>query len=450
MSIRRILLLYGLFLLLLVVIVFFRDATQSWFWLSLAVLGFLPVAYWFEGWIIRPIRQLTQLLYKLRVNDGEARMLSVNDNEVGQFVRAFNQYHESSRSELSSLNRSRARLNIVFEHIIDGVLIVNLRGLVVSINPAAEVMLEQEADAAIDQTLASVVRHHDIIELWQRGQASGDVQQSVVELGSAGQVWQVEVAPILMGDVRGSIVILHDLTPVRRLETVRQDFISNISHELRTPLASLRAVVETLQDGALDDPPAAKRFLRRADDEIDTLTQMVEELLELSRIESGRVPFHFSPTPVEDVIHLAVERLTPQAKRAMLSIVTDVRPNLPPTLADADRIQQVMVNLLYNAIKFTPQDGTVTISADTFESESGQPMVVVTVSDNGIGIAPDDLPRIFERFYKADRARTRSHGGTGLGLSIAKHIVQSHDGAIWAESGLGQGSTFYFTLPVAT
>jgi two-component system phosphate regulon sensor histidine kinase PhoR len=240
----------------------------------------------------------------------------------------------------------------------------------------------------------------------------------------------------------GYLVILQDLTRVRRLETVRRDFISNISHELRTPLAGLKSLVDTLRGGAIKDRPAAKRFLKRMDAEVDALTQMVEELLELSRIESGQAPLRLAPVPVSEVVVPPVDRLRPQAERGGLDLTVLLPPELPMVLADADRARLVLTNLVHNAVKFTPPGGQVTVAARPDGEE-----VILSVQDTGVGIPADDLPRIFERFYKADRAR--SGGGTGLGLAIAKHIVQGHGGRIWVESVEGEGSSFYFTLSVA-
>jgi len=239
------------------------------------------------------------------------------------------------------------------------------------------------------------------------------------------------------------LVILQDLTQVRRLETVRRDFVSNISHELRTPLASLKALVDTLRDGALEDPPAAQRFLDRMEVEVDALTQMVQELLELSRIESGQVPLQLQAVSIAEAVNIPAERLRPQAERAGLRLDVTLPADLPPVLADAERIQQVVTNLVHNAIKFTPPGGRVTVTAQAAGAE-----VIVTVQDTGVGIPAEDLPRIFERFYKADRARAGA--GTGLGLAIARHIIQAHGGRIWAESAKGRGSNFYFALPTAT
>jgi two-component system phosphate regulon sensor histidine kinase PhoR len=236
--------------------------------------------------------------------------------------------------------------------------------------------------------------------------------------------------------------MVQDLTRLRRLETVRRDFISNVSHELRTPLASLKALTETLRDGALDDPQAAPRFLNRIETEVDALTQMAQELLELSRIESGQVILNPATVPVERLLHTSVERMHLQAERAVLNLAINIPENLPLVKADEGRLEQVLVNLIHNAIKFSPPGGTISLGA----AAEGR-LVRFFVQDSGVGIPEDDLERIFERFYKTDRAR--SSGGTGLGLSIARHIVEAHGGRIWAESREGQGSTFYFTIPSA-
>ena len=213
-------------------------------------------------------------------------------------------------------------------------------------------------------------------------------------------------------------------------------------------MAAIRAVVETLQDGALEDPTVVYEFLARAERELDTLTQMVEELLELSRIESGEVPLRLTPTSISDLIIDSLDRLGPQAERKDIEIDVQITDRLPVISADAERMQRVMTNLLHNAIKFTPEGGSIQVAARLSDGARSQAEVIVSVRDSGVGIAADDLPRIFERFYKSDRARTRSRGGTGLGLAIARHLVEAHGGRIWAKSKEGKGSTFYFTLPV--
>jgi two-component system phosphate regulon sensor histidine kinase PhoR len=347
----------------------------------------------------------------------------------------------------------------------DGVLITDGDGRVRLINPAAARLLGTGEQAALGRPFAQVARHHQFIGLWQRCCEQNEEEFESVEVGRRGPFLQVIATPLRDAGPQACMIIVQDLTRVRRLEIVRRDFVSNISHELRTPLASLKALVDTLRDGALEDPPAAQRFLDRMDLEVDVLTQMVQELLELARIESGQVPFRLVPVAVADVVHPPVERLRPQAERAGLQLTVDLPQDLSPVLADPERMQQVITNLVHNAIKFTPAEGRVQISARGFQvsrdgivqpetlavgSEMPSPgeWVLITVKDTGVGIPADDLPRIFERFYKADRAR--SGGGTGLGLAIAKHIVQGHGGHIWAESVEGRGSAFYVALAALT
>jgi two-component system phosphate regulon sensor histidine kinase PhoR len=278
--------------------------------------------------------------------------------------------------------------------------------------------------------------------LWRKSQATGEQQTTTLETSPDRLLVQGIATPLQQSLPGNILMVFQDLTRVRRLEMVRRDFVSNVSHELRTPLASLKALTETLMEGALEDPPAARRFLTRMEAEIDNLTQMVQELLELSRIESGKVPLERrSITPLK-LISPAVERMQLQAERAGLNISLECPEDLPPVSADPTRMEQVLVNLLHNAIKFTPPGGKITVSA---YHEGAN--VIIFVKDTGVGIAPDALPRIFERFYKADRAR--SGGGTGLGLSIARHLVEAHGGRIWAESMVNQGSIFYFSIPMA-
>ena len=220
----------------------------------------------------------------------------------------------------------------------------------------------------------------------------------------------------------------------------KSTFLSNVSHELRIPIASIKALAETLHAGAIDDAAVSKDFLSKINEEADDLTQLVQELSELSRLESGSAPLKKASVYIAELIASVGQRLKAQADRASLQINIDLKSILPPIDADRDRIEHVLVNLLHNAIKFTPPGGTITVSAS---SENNN--IRVSVTDTGVGIPADDLPRIFERFYKADRAR--SGGGTGLGLAIVKHIIEAHGGKVWAQSVEGKGATFTFTLP---
>jgi two-component system phosphate regulon sensor histidine kinase PhoR len=287
--------------------------------------------------------------------------------------------------------------------------------------------------------VVEILRQYQLVEAWRRCQQGRELQTESVELPNRRQFLQLVAIPDQ--DTGGSLLLVQDLTRVRRLETIRRDFVSNLSHELRTPLASLKALTETLREGALEDPQAATRFLKRIETEVDALTQMAGELLELTRIESGQLQFEFKPVQAASLLLSSAERMKAQAERAGVVLRLGNYQDKTEVRADPTRLEQVLVNLIHNAIKFTNSGGEVVLSAQR-ETE----YVCFSVQDTGAGIPAEDLERIFERFYKVDHAR--SSGGTGLGLSIARHIVEAHGGKIWAESVEGRGSIFYFTVPV--
>jgi two-component system, OmpR family, phosphate regulon sensor histidine kinase PhoR len=341
--------------------------------------------------------------------------------------------------QTSVIDAERARLAAVLDRMIDGVLIADSGGKIQFANPAAERIFETKK--ILGRRVIEVLRAYQLVEAWQRSRDTGESQEESIELPGHRRFLQLVVLPDRQ--TGGSLLMVQDLTRVHRLETVRRDFISNVSHELRTPLASLKALTETLRDGALEDPKAASRFLGRIETEVDALTQMATELLELSRIESGQVPLELKDVPAVALLLSAVDRMRAQAERAGLIIRIDHVQDVTEVKADPTRLEQVLVNLIHNAIKFTRPGGEVTLATQT-EAD----FVRFSVRDSGVGIPVEDLERIFERFYKADRAR--SGGGTGLGLSISRHLVEAHGGRIWAESTEGQGSTFYFTIPTSS
>jgi two-component system phosphate regulon sensor histidine kinase PhoR len=280
------------------------------------------------------------------------------------------------------------------------------------------------------------------VDIWEESVQTNEVQ--AIELLVPIKKLRLFATAIPIGtELDGhTLIMLRDLTELRRLETVRRDFLSNISHELRTPLASLKALSESLEMGALEDPKAGQRFIDLMKKELDALAHLVSELLELSRIESGQVPLKLEAVDPCTLISQVAERMSIQAQQAGMKLNVDCPEDLPPVLADPPRLEQVILNLVHNAIKFSPQGGEVTVQAS-----AGQDEVTFTVRDNGVGIPAIDLPRIFERFYKT--AQGRQLEGTGLGLAIAKHLVEAHGGRIWAESVELQGSSFYFTVPIS-
>lgn len=376
---------------------------------------------------------------------------------------------------------------------IDTGLVVIGRDLEVSyLNPQAEQLLGIEPSAAIGQGLIAVIRDYQAESLVRDVLGDNEAREMTLQSLTAGRTLRLRAAPFAVDETGGVVLLVRDVTQISMLERARRDMVANVSHELRTPLASVKLLVETLQ--STPPPPVAQRMLVQMAQEVDAITQLVDELHELSQIESGRVALQLSAASLTPVVARAIERIRPQAERKALHIRASVPDQLPPALMDADRIGQVLLNLLHNAIKFTPSGGEITVRAFQITTagsgqqvgyverrlsgevpagdqerrtgvpplpEQGRPSIalpqplspgdwmIVTITDNGIGIPARDLPRIFERFYKVDRARTRNSGGTGLGLAIAKHLIEGHGGRIWAVSEEGSGSTFSFALPIA-
>jgi len=398
--------------------------------ISLIVLFF--IALWFAWRYFDLRRQLDKYANLIRGQNDlhvDTKELENLSSAVTSLIATFSMHH-------STLDAERARLATVLDQITDGVLIADAQGLIQFANPAAGKLFQ--TSNPLNRSIAEVVRNHQLVKAWRHSQQTRQMQSESIEVPTRHQFLQLVVIPD--AHASGSLLLVQDLTRLRRLETVRRDFVSNLSHELRTPLASLKALAETLQEGALDDPPAARRFIDQIQIEVDALTQMVTELLELSKIESGRFSLDLVPVAACDLLDSALKRMQLQAERAGLSLCAECADDLPNVHIDSQRMEQVLVNLIHNAVKFTQVGGEVTLLAET---DNG--FVRFAVRDTGAGIPADEVTRIFERFYRVDKSRTGS--GTGLGLSIAKHIVEAHGGKIWAESIEGQGSTFYFTIP---
>lgn len=408
---------------------------------SAALLALLLVMA-LSNYTILPLRRLTRAAQWMAEGDFTRVSLSYRPDEIGQLNQAFNQMAGQINTQFSELTAERVKLAAVLSNMNDGIMIVDKEGINRLINPACLRMFNYSSDVPTGVPLVEVVRSHQIYDLWQKCQKSGQQISQTFELPANRQFINAIATPLSSTPPGNVLLVFQDLTRLHQLEMVRRDFVSNVSHELRTPLASLKALTETLREGAVDDPAIAKRFLLRMEIEIDALAQIVQELLELSRIESGKVALDKRPIDPNDLVQAAFERMQHQAERAGINLSVKPFEKMPEVTADRARIIQVMVNLLHNAIKFTSPGGEITISA-----EQKKRMVVFSIQDTGVGIDPEALPRIFERFYKVDRAR--SGEGTGLGLSISRHLIEAHNGVIWAESEVGAGSTFHFSLPVS-
>jgi two-component system phosphate regulon sensor histidine kinase PhoR len=391
--------------------------------------------------ISHPIRRLTDDIQNISSDDYSLRIVHSSSDEIDLLSYAFNKMSIQIQNQISEIEAERTKLAAVLDKMNDGILIIDGKGIVQLINPAAENMFACVHGSVVGLPLIEVTQDYQSVELWKKCFDSGENQSAEFEISN--KKIQVQVDAALLGPILPDHILLlfQDITKQVQIDAVRRDFISNVSHELRTPLAGIKALTETLQNGAIDDPPAAHRFLERIETEVDSLSLMVSELLELSRIESGRVPLELKPTKPIDVVKPAFDRMYMQAERAGLMLIVDCPDDLPQITADAFRLQQVVVNLIHNSIKFTPEGGKVLVSAVVEDK-----YIRFSVSDTGKGISSSDLPRIFERFFKADRSRSSS--GTGLGLAIARHTVEVHNGKIFAESTIGKGSTFSFIIPL--
>ncbi len=294
------------------------------------------------------------------------------------------------------------------------------------------------------KTILEALRLHELAELVNRVEAQGQVFDYELKLPELNERWlQVNAAAIFnaAGEREGTILVFHDLTRLKQLERTREEFVANVSHELRTPLSLIKGYVETLIDGARNNPEVAERFLKIIERNAQRLDLLIQDLLTISALESGRIKLNLQPVALRPLVEKIFNDLKPPADNKNIRLVNKL-PELAVT-ADANRLDQVLANLVDNAIKYGRAQGMVVVGGK--KTDDGK--IEVFVQDDGPGIPPEALDRVFERFYRVDKARSREQGGTGLGLSIVKHIVQNHGGTVWVKSELGKGATFFFTLP---
>jgi two-component system, OmpR family, phosphate regulon sensor histidine kinase PhoR len=389
--------------------------------------------------ITSPLRQITRATEEIASGDLNQSVSIRTNDELGKLGLAFNEMASRLSHTTAMAEVEKSRLEAVLANLADGIVMTDAGGKIVLANPATSRLFGFQSQEAKGRSVIEVLHDHEIHMLYRKCLASGHEESARID--SRSHFLQVIAAPLPADRPGGAILLFQDLTQLYALQTMRQEFVANVSHELRTPLAGIKAMTETLQEGALKDESVAGDFLGRINGEVDKLTQMVNELMELSRIETGGITLKTGPTDLNLILKEAARRFAPQAERKKQTIGLNLDNSLPAVPADGERINEVVNNILHNAVKFTPEGGTITLS-----STAGPDSVTVSVADTGIGISDGDLPHVFERFYKADKSRTQS--GTGLGLAIAKHIIQAHGGRIWAASEPGRGSTFSFSLPL--
>jgi two-component system phosphate regulon sensor histidine kinase PhoR len=364
--------------------------------------------------------------------------------DAGELAGAFRDFNEMARSfegRVEAASQERNRLMAAINSSVDAVVALGEDGVVRFANAAAESLVGKGEDGLVGRPLAWAIADRDVIEAVRRAREEGLASRHLVKRPNR-RILEAFVAPIAGGGEWAFLLVFHDVTELKQLDDVRRDFVANVSHELRTPLSGVKSVIETLQGGAVEDPKTARDFLARAETEVGRLVQLLEELMALSRIESGDLRFTERPLDMRDIVRSVGRRMAPYAERAGVELRVDVDGQAQEVSGDPAALERAVVNLVDNAIKFTPGGGSVDLSS---RAEDGS--VTIVVADTGAGIDPLDLPRVFERFFKADRAR--QSGGTGLGLAIVKHTVEAHGGSIGVDSQLGAGSVFRLKLPLA-
>jgi two-component system phosphate regulon sensor histidine kinase PhoR len=424
-----------------------HQALEPFYWtiaLSVFIVAMLSVGLgaWLARRTSRSVRAVAEAARRLAEGDLEHRVQSGSPDETQELADAFNRMAASLRGTFQDLSEERDKLTVLLNTMGDGVVVVGEEGRITLMNSAAEGLLGVTAVQSEGRRFIEVARDYELQGLISQALETRRPQQREVQLTRSRKVLSAISTPLTATNEPGVLFTFHDLTQGRQVETTRREFVSNVSHELRTPIASVKAMVETLESGALEQPGLARNFLDRIHRQIDDMNELVEDLLELSRLESSQDQSETRPLSLRDVLQDVCGPFQDRAQAAGVRLNIEVEDGLPHVSGEEQRLRRILTNLMDNALKFTPSGGAVTISAGVADQH-----LAVQVRDTGIGIAPEHLPHVFERFYKVDRSRR--DGGTGLGLSIVKHAVQSLGGDISIESGVGEGTTFTFTLPIA-
>lgn len=419
-----------------------------------AFLITLLLSVWLARSLTKPLSDMAAAARRLAAGDQAVQITTTARDEVGLLAETLNRMAAELRAKMDELSEDRSQLLAMLTSMVEGVMVLDCRGHVLQINPALERMFGVTRAEARGKPCAETFRHQPLNEIVGAVLAARTNQETELTLSLSGRSLHVEAA--VAGGERENeacaVLVFHDVTELRRLEHVRKDFVANVSHELRTPLTSIKGYVEALLDGDKNDPETSTRFLEIILKQSDRLNLILEDLLELSKIESGRVSFKEAPTDIRAVVERAMSLIQPLADKKGHRLSSSIGADLPLVIGDEDRLGQVLTNLLDNAVKYTPRNGTITVAGrlapETIGKASSNQFIELTVSDTGIGIPALDRPRVFERFYRVDKARSRELGGTGLGLAIVKHIVEGHGGQVWAEANQPQGTRFVVRLPV--
>jgi two-component system phosphate regulon sensor histidine kinase PhoR len=432
---------------------------QVWYFLiiGLIVLFVLAgiVSYRIARGLTRPIEQITRVAKQITNMNYKARVHIRKNDEVGQLGHAINRMADSLQLQMNRIAENENRLKSVLENMTSGVMMIGPDERIVLLNPAAEELLGFTAQELLGKKYDEAKQQYEFAKLIRECIDTREyVRDEMIFYYPEERILDITLSPIAYDDEwAGVLIVLHDITAVRRLERMRSEFVANVSHELKTPVAAVKGFAETLLAGAMNDKETAQQFLQIIFDESERLNRLIGDILELSKIESKRIPLHFSPVDLQAFVENTINMMRPEANKKHIELQSQV-PDDMYMEADEDRLRQIFINLLSNGIAYTPEGGKVKVrvepvpAAGAEATEGEYERVRIVIQDTGIGIPKKDLPRIFERFYRVDKARSRSSGGTGLGLSIVKHLVELHQGTIKVDSEPGIGTKFTIELPV--
>jgi len=394
------------------------------------------------GYTIRPVLRMIQASRKFSEGDFSRKIIRAPDDEIGELAVTLNKMAADIENKITEIQSQGQKLSAVFNSMIEGIIIVDNSSRIISVNPAAERIFSVSKEACLGKVFLEAIPNSGIFEIINSVLAGGKPETAEISLVlPAKRIFQVNALPISEGKVNACLVVIHNVTEMRRLETVRSDFVANVSHELKTPLTSIKGFVETLLEGAIDDKENNRNFLKIIQDHAGRLDSLVNDLLALSHLESKHSALKVGDYDFKEQVDKVISGVSAQSKKKSVILKNDLAPGFA-LRADKNRIEQVLTNLIDNAIKFNKENGSVRVYAEEIDNKAK-----IVIEDTGIGIPEKDIPRIFERFYRVDKARSRELGGTGLGLSIVRHIIELHNGSIGVESTEGLGSKFWFVLP---
>lgn len=392
--------------------------------------------------ITGPIKEVTSKAAKLAKGDfGQIIAVKSND-EVGKLTETFNYLTVRLKSTLDEIQQEKNKVETVITHMTDGIIAVNRDGGIMHINPAVYKLLDISEEAIGDKSFDEISQLADMGMTTEDLFNGSDGNHEIMMVNDSIIKHSVVLFKNERGETAGAIVVLQDVTEQERLDKMRKEFVANVSHELRTPLTTIKSYTETLLDGAVENREYTVNFLNVINSESERMTRLVKDLLELSKMDFEKAHWSMKPVSIYDITKECVFRMDISAKQKNHELIFQSEDGIPEINGDKDRVEQVIVNIISNAIKYTPDNGKITVK---LAKDAGS--VILRISDTGLGIPKEDLPRLFERFYRVDKARSRMLGGTGLGLAIAKQIVEAHGGTIRIESEYGKGTEVIITFP---